>query len=232
MKKIHNDIISSEGSMFLIDKPPGYTSARVVNIVKKYAHVTKAGHCGTLDPRATGLLIICTGRKTRELSNFLNADKEYEGVMEIGSVTDSFDSETAVRKTASTDHITTELINETARSFIGETEQIPPMYSAVKYKGKPLYRLARKGVEIERPKRKVVVKKFDITYFRNPEIGFRILCSKGTYIRSIINDFGLKLGTGAYLKELRRTKIGNMDVKDSVTVDEFIRMYSPQKVTG
>lgn len=211
-----------QGLMLLIDKPKEYSSARVVNIVKKLLDVKKAGHSGTLDPKATGLMIVCTGSKTKFLNELLASDKEYEGFMLIGEKTQSFDSETEVFETRSIDGISEEQIVEKASMFLGEIEQIPPMYSAVKHKGKPLYKFARKGREIERKPRTVLIKEFEIQSVSLPGVKFRVVCSKGTYIRTLVNDFGESLGTGAYLKELRRLRIGDYDVKDSVTIEEFI----------
>jgi tRNA pseudouridine55 synthase len=213
---------NKEGIMLLLDKPKEYTSARVVNIVKKFLNVSKAGHSGTLDPKATGLMIVCTGKKTKSLNDLLGSDKEYEGVMILGEKTKSFDSETEVYETRSVEHLTDETIMETAVGFLGESAQVPPMFSAVKHKGKPLYKLARKGHELEREPRQINIKEFEVTSINLPEVSFRVKCSKGTYIRTLISDMGEKLGTGAYLKELRRTKIGEFDIKDSITVEEFI----------
>lgn len=212
----------NEGIMLLIDKPKEYTSARIVNIVKKTLSIKKAGHSGTLDPKATGLMIICTGKKTKSLNELLGSDKEYEGVMVIGEKTKSFDTETEVYETNPFEHVTMEMIVETAIGFKGEIDQLPPMYSAVKHKGKPLYKMARKGEELERSTRKVNIKEFEITGFKSPEVAFRVLCSKGTYIRTLVSDFGDKLGCGAYLKELRRTKIGCYDISNSVTLADFL----------
>lgn len=213
-----------DGLMLLIDKPKNYSSARVVNIIKKKLKVRKAGHSGTLDPNATGLMIICTQKMTKKLNDLLCSEKEYEGTMHIGACTSSFDSETEVINESDIGHVTEEMIYETAGRFIGEIEQIPPMYSAVKYKGKPLYKYALKNKEIERASRKVFIKEFSITDISLPELFFRIICSKGTYVRSLVNDFGERLGTGAYLKELRRLKIGHYDVKDSITLEEFLKL--------
>jgi len=223
MKKNTSDSITKQPAlMLLLDKPKEYTSARVVNIVKKFLDVNKAGHSGTLDPKATGLMIVCTGKLTKSLNELLDSDKEYQGVMIIGEKTKSFDSETEVYEKNPFEHITKEQIIENVKGFTGEIEQLPPMYSALKHKGKPLYKFARKGREIERNVRTVFVKEFEIKSINLPEIEFRVLCSKGTYIRTLVSDFGDKLGTGAYLKELRRLKIGKYDVKDSITVEEFI----------
>lgn len=214
-----------EGRMFLLDKPKEYTSARIVNIVKKVLDVKKAGHSGTLDPKASGLMIICTGKLTKSLNDLLGSDKEYEGVMVLGEKTKSFDTETEVYEKNPVEHLTGEQIKDNVKNFLGEIQQVPPMYSAVKHKGKPLYKLARKGKELERKPRAVTIKDFEIERISMPEVNFRVLCSKGTYIRTLVSDFGDKLGTGAYLKELRRLKIGEYDIKDSVTIDEFISTY-------
>jgi tRNA pseudouridine55 synthase len=215
----------TSGIMLLIDKPKEYTSARVVNIVKKTLNVKKAGHSGTLDPKATGLMIICTGKKTKSLNELLGSDKEYEGVMVIGEKTKSFDTETEVYEKNPVSHVTVEMLVEKTDIFKGEINQIPPMFSAVKHNGKPLYKMARKGEELERNPRTVNIKDFEITSFTSPEVTFRVLCSKGTYIRTLVSDFGDLLGTGAYLKELRRTKIGRHDIKNSITLDDFIEQY-------
>jgi tRNA pseudouridine55 synthase len=215
----------AEGVMLLIDKPKEYTSARVVNIVKKILNVKKAGHSGTLDPKATGLMIICTGKKTKSLSSLLGSDKDYEGIMVIGEKTKSYDSETEVYEKNSIAHITESDIINTAGKFTGKQQQLPPMHSAVKHGGKPLYKFARKGTEIERKPREVFIREFKITGINKPEIGFTVSCSKGTYIRTLVNDYGEKLGTGAYLKELRRTRIGEYDLKDSITLEQFFNLF-------
>lgn len=213
---------SEDGYTILVDKPKDFSSARVVNIIKKKLNVKKAGHSGTLDPKATGLMIVCTGKKTKELNALLGADKEYEGVFILGEITKSFDSETEVTETKPVDNLSDEAIRETVKKFTGEIEQIPPMYSAIKHKGKPLYKYAHKGREIERSPRRVTIKEFDILNISLPEVSFRVLCSKGTYIRVLANDFGASLGTGAYLKELRRTKIGNYNVEDAARLNELL----------
>jgi len=221
--------VNPEGMMILIDKPFGYSSAKVVNILKKRLNIKKAGHSGTLDPNATGLMIICTGRMTKDLNQLLGAEKEYEGVFMLGEKTKSFDSETEVYEKISIDGIDEEKIRNTAKEFVGEIMQLPPMFSAVKFKGKPLYKYARKDQEIERSPRAVNIKEFEITNISLPEVHFRVSCSKGTYIRTLANDFGESLGVGAYLKELRRTRIGSYDVKNSQEPDEFIKSFLQNK---
>ena len=212
---------SDNGYFILVDKPKEYSSARVVNLIKRKLRVKKAGHSGTLDPKATGLMIVCTNKLTKELNSLLGSDKVYEGVFVLGGTTPSFDTETPVEEKKSIEGITREKIHDTAKEFTGEIEQVPPMYSAIKHKGKPLYKYAVKGHEIERSPRKVLIKEFDITGVSLPEVSFRVLCSKGTYIRTLANDFGSSLGTGAYLKELRRIKIGNYSVEDAVKLEDI-----------
>jgi tRNA pseudouridine55 synthase len=213
---------SENGYFILVDKPKDYSSARVVNLIKRKLKVKKAGHSGTLDPKATGLMIVCTGKLTKELNTLLGSDKVYEGIFVLGETTQSFDSETPVAEKKSVEGISAEKISAKAKEFTGEIEQVPPMYSAIKYKGKPLYKYAVKGHEVERSPRRVLIKEFDITDVSLPEVSFRVLCSKGTYIRTLANDFGSSLGTGAYLKELRRTKIGNYVVEDAVKLEEIL----------
>lgn len=225
MTRSEGIIENEHGLMLLIDKPKDYSSAKIVNIVKKRLNVRKAGHSGTLDPKATGLLIVCTDKMTKSLNTLLDCSKEYEGIMVIGETTGSFDSETEVLKKVPIDKITDESIYAAAKEFVGEIEQLPPMYSAVKHKGKALYKYARKNLMIERTMRKVCIYKFEIKKVVLPEVHFKVACSKGTYIRTLVNDFGEKLGVGAYLKELRRLKIGEYDVKNSVTLEDFLSIF-------
>ncbi len=210
-----------QGDIILVNKPAGWTSYKVVDKIKRWFKIKKVGHGGTLDPFAEGLLIIATQNKTKELSKILELDKEYEGVMELGAITPSYDVETEIIKRRSLDGITEEKIKETVKYFIGEIEQVPPMYSAVKYKGKPLYKLARKGLNVERKPRKVKIYEFQILDVNLPEVKFRVKCSKGTYIRSLVHDFGEKLGCGAYLKSLVRTRIGDYKIEDALTIEEI-----------
>ncbi|MCX7832816.1 MAG: tRNA pseudouridine(55) synthase TruB [Ignavibacteria bacterium] len=193
----------------LVDKPTDYTSADIVRIFKKKFKIKKIGHTGTLDPKATGLLILCTDKMTKEITKLIETEKEYEGIFRIGATTKTFDTESEEENIVPTKDISEELIILTAHSFIGESEQIPPIYSAIKYKGKPLYTHARKGKKVELKPRRIFISKFDVKKLNETEVYFKIICSKGTYIRTIANDFGQKLGCGAYLKSLRRTRIGN-----------------------
>jgi tRNA pseudouridine55 synthase len=223
------------GELLLINKPYTWSSFQAVNKLKhalkkhpslllddKFVHL-KIGHAGTLDPLATGLLIICTGKKTKEISSFQDLPKEYTGTFFIGATTPCYDKEKEVDATYPTEHITEELVRETAKSFIGEQEQIPPMFSAVKVDGKRLYKLARIGEEIELKARPINVLEFEITRCELPLVDFRIACTKGTYIRSIARDFGLALNSGAYLDTLCRTKIGHFSIEDAKTPEEFIK---------
>jgi tRNA pseudouridine55 synthase len=209
------------GETILIDKPFKWTSFHVVHKIRNAVGVKKVGHAGTLDPMATGLLIICTGKKTKEISNYQDMEKTYTGIITLGKSTPSMDLETDVIKEKSFMNITDEEILKAKIKFTGEIFQIPPMYSAVKFKGKALYKFARKGKTIDREPRKVLVSKFDITKIILPDIFFEISCSKGTYIRAIANDLGENLGCGAVLTSLRRTKIGSYNIEDAVSVEEF-----------
>jgi tRNA pseudouridine55 synthase len=206
------------GQVLLIDKPLGWSSFQAVNklkwaIRKKFSlKKFKIGHAGTLDPLATGLLVICTGKFTKKITEYQGQEKEYTGVFTLGATTPSYDLETEVNETFSTDHITPDLIQKTVAQFIGEIAQAPPVFSALKKDGKRLYEFAREGKAVDIPKRKVSVSAFEITKVDNLNVHFRIACSKGTYIRSIANDFGEALNSGAHLTSLRRTKIGDFNV--------------------
>ena len=206
------------GQLLLIDKPLGWSSFQAVNklkwaIRKKFSlKKFKIGHAGTLDPLATGLLVICTGKFTKKITEYQGQEKEYTGVFTLGATTPSYDLETEINETFSTDHITPDLIQTTTAQFIGEIEQAPPVFSALKKDGKRLYEFAREGKAVDIPKRKVSVSTFEITEIDNLNVHFRIACSKGTYIRSIANDFGEALNSGAHLTSLRRTKIGDFNV--------------------
>ena len=182
----------------------------------------KVGHAGTLDPLATGLLILCTGKMTKRIEEYQGMPKTYTGSLMLGGTTPSFDQETDVDRTFPTDHVTDNLIQDTVKTFLGETEQIPPLYSAVKQEGKRLYKLAREGKETVIKPRKVHIESFSITKTQGNELHFEVTCSKGTYIRSLVHDFGKALGSGAYLTSLRRVAIGQYHVDNARTVEEFI----------
>ena len=210
------------GETILIDKPLINTSFDIVYKVRKAAHVQKVGHAGTLDPKATGLLIVCTGRMTKKINSFMGLNKTYTGIITIGKTTPSYDTETEFDSEKSFEDINKDKILEVRDLFVGNLMQTPPMYSAVKKNGKALYKFARKGKTVERSPREIVISKFEITKIDLPDIHFEICCSTGTYIRVIAHEFGEKLGCGGYLKELRRTKIGDFDVKDAFKINEFI----------
>lgn len=215
------------GEVFLLDKPYEWTSFHVVNSIRyQMSRVTglkrnKVGHAGTLDPLATGLLIICTGKATKQIDSYQAQEKEYTGTLKLGATTPCFDLEKEEDHQYPTDHITEEMILEATKVFLGKIEQVPPIFSAIKIKGKRAYDYARKDEEVVIKPKNVEIKEFEITDIRMPEVDFRITCSKGTYIRSLARDFGQKLDSGAYLIALRRTKIGNYDVKDALTPQEF-----------
>ena len=216
------------GQVLLIDKPLTWTSFQVVNklrweIRQRFSiKKIKVGHAGTLDPLATGLLIICTGKQTKQIDTYQGQVKEYTGTFTLGGTTPSYDLETEIDNTFPTAHITEELLHETTKQFVGEIQQKPPIFSAIKKDGKRLYELARKGETTEIKERTVTVSSFEITKIKLPEVEFRIICSKGTYIRSIAFDYGKALNSGGYLSALRRTKIGNFSVDDAFSVEEFI----------
>ncbi len=230
-KKTNNfsELDFQKGEVILMDKQVGESSFRAVHIVRKAIGVKKVGHAGTLDPNATGLLIICTGKKTKEITSFQDLGKVYEGVIKLGVKTPSMDPETEPSEIKEYGHITESDIEETRKEFLGEINQIPPMFSAIKHKGKALYKYARKGVDIERPARKVKIYDFKITKIDLPDVHFEIHCSKGTYIRVIANDFGDKLGCGGMLNVLRRSKIGDYSAEDAFTTNEFYEKFKDWK---
>lgn len=218
-----NDIVPDfpNGEAVLIDKPIRRTSFDMVHRVRKAVNVKKVGHAGTLDPLATGLLIICTGRFTKRISEFSNLNKVYTGIISLGKTTPSYDLETEFDSSRDISGIDEEIIYKTASGFIGKSFQLTPMYSAVKKNGRALYKYARKGVEVERKEREIEVFRFDIKKIDLPDIHFEIEVTPGTYIRVIAHDFGQKLGCGAYLKSLRRTAIGTYSVEDAFGIEEF-----------
>ena len=220
-----------DGKVILIDKPLEWTSFQVVNKIRwhlrKKLHVKKikVGHAGTLDPLATGLLVLCTGKFTKKIESFQAKFKEYTGEITLGATTPSFDMETEVNAQFPTEHITNELIAATAEKFVGEIAQAPPIFSAIKKDGKRLYTLAREGKTVEVEKRNVTIFEFEITAIELPKVSFRVVCSKGTYIRSLANDFGQALNSGGYLSRLRRTKIGELSVDDAIDPVKYVETY-------
>ncbi|MCK5825105.1 MAG: tRNA pseudouridine(55) synthase TruB [Ichthyobacteriaceae bacterium] len=223
-----------EGKVFLIDKPLTWTSFNAVSkikwLIKKEYKVKKikVGHAGTLDPLATGLLIICTGKFTKRIEEFQAQEKEYTGTFTLGATTPSYDLETEVDQTYPTEHITEKMINNAVELFIGEQSQYPPIYSALKKEGQRLYDIARAGKTVEIEPRNINIMEFEVTRIKLPEIDFRVVVSKGTYIRSLAFDFGKKLESGAHLSALRRTKIGEYNVDDAISPEEFETQFKEE----
>ncbi len=215
------------GQVLLIDKPYGWTSFQAVKKIKydlkKHLGIKKikVGHAGTLDPLASGLLIVCTGKMTKNISEFQNQPKTYKAVFKLGATTPSYDLETKIDHTFPTDHITKELILETTKQFIGTIQQKPPVFSAIKHQGERLYEKARRGESVDIKSREVHIHTYNIDKINMPNIACTIQCSKGTYIRSLAHDFGKAMESGAHLIELRRTKIGEFDVANAITPDKF-----------
>lgn len=223
---------SEEGGMILIDKPLQWTSFKVIHELRKHLGLRKAGHAGTLDPLATGLLIVCSNRKTKVIDSFQGLPKTYSGSFFLGKTTPSMDYETEPVDEKDTGGITEKMIYDAAASFVGEIEQIPPMYSAVNHKGKKLYELARAGKEIERMPRKIQIMRFSIDRIEMPHVHFTVECSKGTYIRVLASDFGAELGCGAFLASLRREAIGDYSVLDAFDPREVSALFKKDAQTG
>jgi tRNA pseudouridine55 synthase len=212
----------------LIDKPAGPTSHDVVDKIRRRFGIKKVGHCGTLDPNATGLLIIVLGRGTKLSERLMADDKVYEGTIKFGVATDSYDSDGEVTATQPVPPLTLEQLNEAAAAFLGDIMQTPPMVSAIKKDGVPLYKLARKGLEVEREARLVHVYNFRFTGYAEPLGAFRLACTKGTYVRSVAHELGLKLGCGAHLSALRRSVSGKFDVSDALPLETILEMSQVQ----
>lgn len=217
----------TSGQILLIDKPLHWSSFQAVNKIKWALKKNlglkkiKVGHAGTLDPLATGLLIVCTGKSTKQISELQGQIKEYTGTFHLGATTPSYDLETEINETFATEHITAKLLETARQTFLGDIDQRPPVFSALKKDGKRLYEHARKGEEVEIPTRKVTIHEFELTRVALPEIDFRVVCSKGTYIRSLAFDFGQAVASGAHLSALRRTKIGDYSVENAIDVEHF-----------
>lgn len=216
------------GQLLLIDKPLEWTSFQVVNklrwAIRKNLNIKKikVGHAGTLDPLATGLLLICTGKFTKTIDELQGQVKEYTGTITLGGTTPSYDLESEIDRKYPIDHITEEMVYDTTKQFIGEIDQLPPIFSALKKDGKRMYELARKGEDVNIASRKVTINEFEITKINLPNVDFRVVCSKGTYIRSLAHDFGKALKSGAHLSALRRTKIGDYSVDNAVSPLDFV----------
>lgn len=211
---------NTQDRILLINKPLRWTSFDVVNKLRYILKMKKIGHAGTLDPLATGLLIICTGKMTKRIEEFMGQEKEYTGTLVLGQTTPSYDLETEVSEAKDISHVTFESISGVAKTLTGKLSQIPPVHSAIRIGGKRAYAFARKGKELELKPREVEVTEFEIIRYNQPEVTFRIVCSKGTYIRSLVRDMGEALGVGAYLSQLCRTRIGPYKLSDSIGVEE------------
>jgi tRNA pseudouridine55 synthase len=212
-----------EGKVLLIDKPYNWTSFDVIRKIRSIIKIKKVGHAGTLDPLATGLLIICSGKFTKMINTYMGMEKEYTGTITLGATTPTFDLESEPENFKDVNHLTETQLLSAPQQFIGSIFQMPPQHSAIKKNGKPLYLSARKGIEVKVDARPVTIKTFELTNIQLPEIHFKVVCSTGTYIRSLANDYGAALSVGGYLSELRRTKIGDFLVEDAQTIDQFVK---------
>ncbi|EAZ82895.1 tRNA pseudouridine(55) synthase TruB [Algoriphagus machipongonensis] len=210
------------GEVFLIDKPLEWTSFDVVKKVRNALKIKKVGHAGTLDPLATGLLIICAGKMTKQIESFMGQEKEYSGTFVLGETTESFDLEKPVTPVADPSHLTIDDVKAAVAELTGDILQVPPMHSAIKVGGKRVYESARKGIDVKMEPRPVQVREFEITKFENHVVSFRISCSKGTYIRSLARDLGEKLGVGAYMSSLIRTRIGDFQLSEAHELNSLI----------
>jgi len=216
----------SDGAAFLINKPKSWTSFDVVRFLRKCLDLRKVGHAGTLDPMATGLLVVCCGKGTKSISQIQSQPKEYIGKVKFGAATPSLDAETEITETAPYDHITKEMIrNSLEQHFTGTVVQVPPMYSALKHKGTPLYKLARQGKNVKRKPRQVTLYESEILQFKNPELKLYIKCSKGTYIRTVADDLGKTVDSLAYLTELKRTAIGDFNNGDALNIENLENIF-------
>lgn len=224
MVQVSDDVkaVFEAGKVLLIDKPLHWTSFDAVRKIRNSIRIKKVGHAGTLDPLATGLLIICTGKFTKKINEYMAQEKEYTGSFTLGAITPTFDKESDPEQQKDISGITADMVHRTTAEFTGEIQQVPPIYSAIKKEGTALYVLARRGEAVAPEPRTVFIHSFEITGIEFPEVYFKIVCSTGTYIRSIANDFGAALGCGGYLSSLRRTRIGDFKVEDAVTMDAFI----------
>ena len=231
INNIELSTIKTEGAMLLVDKPLHWTSFDVVNKLRfKLREIPgdrkiKVGHAGTLDPLATGLLIVCVGKKTKEIDSFMGLDKTYTGTFTFGASTPSFDAETQPDLFAPTEHLSLELLKKNTKLFIGDIQQMPPIYSAIKVDGEALYKSARLGIDVKVEPRHVRINSFEILNFENPTADFEVECAKGTYIRSLANDFGLACDSRAYLTKLVRTKIGEYNIKNALSVEDWIAHF-------
>lgn len=210
-----------DGKVLLINKPLHWTSFDVIRKLRSLLQIKKIGHAGTLDPLATGLLIVCTGKFTKKINEYMAQEKEYTGSITLGAVTPTYDLESEPEQQKDHSFVTEEMIRSATEKFIGETDQYPPMFSAIKKDGVALYELARRGEQVELKARKIFIRSFEITSIELPVVHFKVICSTGTYIRSLANDFGAALGCGAYLSSLCRTRIGEFKIDEGITIEEL-----------
>lgn len=208
----------------MIDKPLEWTSFDAVRKIRSTLRIKKVGHAGTLDPLATGLLIVCTGKFTKKINEYMAQEKEYTGSFTLGATTPTYDLESTPGNFADYTSITTEQLQQATIPFTGSIQQVPPAHSAIKKDGKRVYELARKGIDVVLEPRTVHIHTFEITHIALPVVNFRVVCSTGTYIRSLANDYGKQLGCGAYLSSLRRTRIGNFSVNDAMSIEQFVEL--------
>ena len=211
----------AEGKVLLIDKPLHWTSFDIVRKMRNLIQIKKIGHAGTLDPLATGLLIVCTGKFTKKINEYMAKEKEYTGHITLGAVTPTYDLESKPEQMKEYSFLTPELIHAATVPFTGTIDQFPPIYSAIKKEGVALYELARRGIEVQPAARKINIYHFEITEISFPVLSFKVVCSTGTYIRSLANDFGAALGCGGYLSSLRRTRIGEFEVSEALSMEQF-----------
>lgn len=212
-----------DGGFLLINKPLEWTSFDVVRKIRNTLRIKKVGHAGTLDPLATGLLIVCTGKFTKKINEYMSQEKEYTGSITLGATTPTYDLESEPQNLKPVDNITEENIHSAVNNFIGEIQQVPPIHSAIKQKGKPVYLLARRGAEVILEPRTITIKSFLITKIEMPKVYFAVVCTTGTYIRSLANDFGEALGCGGYLSSLCRTRIGDFTLENAMSVNDFVK---------
>jgi tRNA pseudouridine55 synthase len=213
--------VFAEGKVLLINKPLRWTSFDVIRKIRNLIKIKKVGHAGTLDPLATGLLIVCTGKFTKKINEYMAQEKEYTGTITLGATTPTYDLESEPQNFKPFDYISAGQLQAAAQSLTGEILQTPPIHSAIKKDGKRVYELARRGLEVKLEARPVSVRQFEITEVDMPKVAFKVVCSTGTYIRSLANDFGRLLGCGGYLSSLCRTRIGNFDLKDAMSMQQF-----------
>ena len=221
--------VFAEGKLLLIDKPLRWTSFDAVRKIRNLIRIKKVGHAGTLDPLATGLLIVCTGKFTKRINEYMAQEKEYTGTITLGATTPTYDLESEPTDFKPFDHFDIDQLRQATASFTGPIMQTPPIHSAIKKEGQRVYELARRGVDVKLDPRPVTISEFEITKVTMPEVEFRVVCSTGTYIRSLANDYGASLGCGGYLSSLRRTRIGSFRVEDAMSMEEFERSIQMQK---